>query len=562
MDILATVASLTTISSITTTKTMGKVEDDKASGSTSTSVVVAQTYGSIPCSAVDSNDDDEDPLKDFQPLTNTLVYAMSEEHEIEVMPERDVTKVRVQLKESFSGIPLPLTSKTKQKKIDKAHAHYKLAVGMMTGIREAVGGMDGLLEADFDEQDFHAKELLKECRRNRKYSFYANASHNDAYEFKAYAPLVFARLRSHVGIDKNLFLHSVCGNFQYLEFMSNAKSGSFFFFSHDARYLIKTLTIEECHFLVKILPPYYHYIVNNPDSFLTRFYGLYRLQTTEQTIYFSIMKSVLDTPHPMSHTYDLKGSTLGREAKANETVKKDLDILKEGRKLGLPPSTQDGVMRQLTRDATLLARLGIMDYSFLLGIYERPDDDALDNTSNDREGDLDTSKDHDHDDETEKFEMKPEHEETHLHSEQPQQHYIVDEELRKLGGGRPPHQEDEYVDWETVDLVPCFDNCSVSTSFSDSVFGPSNPPSLWHGSIMEDAPCPLPIREDGGIESSDKKCIYYAGIIDILQPYNTLKWGETVVKKVQGNSEQEISCVDPETYGNRFVKFLSRLVKA
>jgi hypothetical protein len=79
---------------------------------------------------------------------------------------------------------------------------------------------------------------------------------------------------------------------------------------------------------------------------------------------------------------------------------------------------------------------------------------------------------------------------------------------------------------------------------------------------MEDAPCPLPIREDGGIESSDKKFIYYAGIIDILQPYNTLKWGETVVKKVQGNSEQEISCVDPETYGNRFVKFLSRLVKA
>jgi hypothetical protein len=58
---------------------------------------------------------------------------MSEEHEIEVMPERDVTKVRVQLKESFSGIPLPLTSKTKQKKIDKAHAHYKLAVGMDDG---------------------------------------------------------------------------------------------------------------------------------------------------------------------------------------------------------------------------------------------------------------------------------------------------------------------------------------------------------------------------------------------------------------------------------------------
>ena len=528
MDILTTVASMT-LSTVAVTDGVEGVEG-----------VEDLDNGAASCA---SEDNDEDPLKDFEPLTDALVYAMGDEQEIEIMPQSDVTKVRVQLKESFSGIPLPPVTNSKQKKIDKSHARYKLAVGMMTGIREAVGGMDGLLEADFEENDFHQDTLIKECRRNRKYSFHGSPQGNDTYEFKAYAPLVFARIRSCVGIDKNLFLHAVCGNFQYLEFMSNAKSGSFFFFSHDGRYLIKTLSTEECHFLVKILPSYYHYIVNNPDSFLTRFYGLYRLQTTEQTIHFSIMKSVLDTPLPMSHTYDLKGSTLGREAKAHESVKKDLDIMKEGRKLNFCPTVQESVLRQLKRDATLLARLGIMDYSFLLGVHEQPEDTlraSLVKGGND------------------------EHEEVltpgqkHL-----QQHLITDDHLRRLDGGRAAHHEDEFVDWETIELIPCMDDCSISTSCSESLFGPSNSLSLWNGSTAADDDWhPFTTREDRGIESVDKRFIYYAGIIDILQPYNTLKWGETVVKKVQGNSEQEISCVDPETYGNRFIKFVSHLMKS
>jgi hypothetical protein len=47
-----------------------------------------------------------------------------------------------------------------------------------------------------------------------------------------------------------------------------------------------------------------------------------------------------------------------------------------------------------------------------------------------------------------------------------------------------------------------------------------------------------------------------AGIIDILQYYDARKLGETVIKKATGNSGEDISCVDPETYGKRFVKFM------
>jgi hypothetical protein len=45
------------------------------------------------------------------------------------------------------------------------------------------------------------------------------------YKFKAYAPHIFSRIREHAGVEKQRFLHSVCGNDAFIEFVSNAKSG-------------------------------------------------------------------------------------------------------------------------------------------------------------------------------------------------------------------------------------------------------------------------------------------------------------------------------------------------
>jgi 1-phosphatidylinositol-4-phosphate 5-kinase len=463
--------------------------------------------------------DDDDPLKDFEPLTDALVYAW-QNNSLEVMLTSDLTRIRVLLKESFHGIPVEGMSKQKkQKKIDRSHPHYHLAVGMMLGIRECVGGIDGLREAELEEQDLRVNQ---ECRRNRKYSF------PQGYEFKAYAPLVFARIRSQMEIDKQLFLHSICGNFSFLEFLSNAKSGSFFFFSHDKRYLIKTMTPTECHFLQSILPRYYNYLQHNPHTFLTKYYGLYRLQSGSQQIYFSIMGSVLDTTRDIHKTFDLKGSTLGRTAKPKESVLKDLDILSEGRKLRVEESVQQHVHAQLRRDATLMARLGIMDYSFLLGISERSSDEAE--------------------------EVKQESSIYHEHEEEEDEVMAVRRETES------PKQEDEFVNWDSLEYKPTVEESSVNTSLAGESEAQSviSTASSWGQS---DGPCPYSTRTDHGIDSSDRKEIYYGGIIDILQLYNTRKWGETVVKKVSGNSEQEISCVDPETYANRFVKFISNLTE-
>ena len=42
------------------------------------------------------------------------------------------------------------------------------------------------------------------------------------------------------------YMLSVAGNYNFLEFISNAKSGEFFFFSHDERFMIKTMKVTDC----------------------------------------------------------------------------------------------------------------------------------------------------------------------------------------------------------------------------------------------------------------------------------------------------------------------------
>lgn len=76
--------------------------------------------------------------------------------------------------------------------------------------------------------------LTAECERVTKYKFpphqfYLGSNTSKPlphkYKFKVYAPLVFARIRSLFGVEKQTFLHSICGKFNFYEFASNARSG-------------------------------------------------------------------------------------------------------------------------------------------------------------------------------------------------------------------------------------------------------------------------------------------------------------------------------------------------
>jgi 1-phosphatidylinositol-4-phosphate 5-kinase len=57
------------------------------------------------------------------------------------------------------------------------------------------------------------------------------------------------------------------------------KSGAFFFFSYDRRFILKTLKKEEIPTLKAALFDYYNHITwTNPNSLLSRIYGIYEIQ--------------------------------------------------------------------------------------------------------------------------------------------------------------------------------------------------------------------------------------------------------------------------------------------
>ncbi len=105
------------------------------------------------------------------------------------------------------------------------------------------------------------------------------------------------------------------------------------------------------------------------------------------------MRSVFHTEKKIDRVWDLKGSKAGRKASKGDSVGKDLDILDEGKKLRFAdPKARGAFLEQLTRDATFLARLGIMDYSLLLGLHVRDDDGSCDTVSGEK-GDVAKSAD-------------------------------------------------------------------------------------------------------------------------------------------------------------------------
>ncbi|RYY70963.1 hypothetical protein EON63_22105 [archaeon] len=121
----------------------------------------------------------------------------------------------------------------------------------------------------------------------------------------------------------NVCLH--VGDFNYIEFIANSKSGKFmhmhihkpkmythtsctythigqfFFYSHDGKYMIKTQTKDECNLLKSIFPVYIQHLTQYPDSMLVKFYGLHRvyMPSLKRRVYFCVMSSVFDTPLPI-----------------------------------------------------------------------------------------------------------------------------------------------------------------------------------------------------------------------------------------------------------------------
>jgi hypothetical protein len=191
-------------------------------------------------------DESDDESVDFSPI-NEQVWYSSSHSALEVIPHNEVemhTSINRASRKSY-GSPVGHDINTRHvsgKKIDKKHTQFALSAGMMLGVRECVGGLSSLSEnddGDCDELRTEEKEFthVEKIKIPAGAYFISNemSSLPYRYYFKAYAPTVFSNIRAMAGVDKQRFLHSICGNDAFIEFVSNAKSGQFFFYSHDGR---------------------------------------------------------------------------------------------------------------------------------------------------------------------------------------------------------------------------------------------------------------------------------------------------------------------------------------
>ncbi|WFD19484.1 1-phosphatidylinositol-4-phosphate 5-kinase [Malassezia caprae] len=407
-----------------------------------------------------------------------------------------------------SGVPRVL----KGNLIGEGHANYVLMYHMLTGIRIAVSRSEGRAAAPITAADFHTK-----C----KFTFdiignELTPSSNYDFKFKDYAPAVFRELRRHFQLDTGDYLLSLAAKYILSELGSPGKSGSFFYFSHDYRFIIKTIRPGEHKLFLRFLQAYYEHVQANPQTLLSQFYGLHRVKLPgRRKIHFVIMNNLFPPHRDVHEVYDLKGSTVSREQTSAKptAVLKDMNWLKRERVIELGPTKRALFEQQLRRDVALLQRLGIMDYSLLIGLHDL----SLGNEGHPSPVD-------------------------HARPMLRRPSILVS----PVEGPRDvPASPQLRGDAEAPQLVVSHES-APDVSFTRR---PSEAPNVFY-------------RDEGGFRATDEHdrplgTLYYMGIIDIFTLYNAIKRSEHMWKGLW-HDRHAISPVPPREYGERFVQFLLR----
>lgn len=394
-------------------------------------------------------------------------------------------------------------------KVSEGHVNYVTAYNMLTGIRVSVSRCNAKVDHELVDADFKAKHKLafdvggNELTPSAKYDF----------KFKDYAPWVFRHLRSLFKLDPADYLMSLTSKYIVSELGSPGKSGSFFYFSRDYRFIIKTIHHSEHKMLRRILKDYYYHVKNNPNTLISQFYGLHRVKLSfGRKIHFIVMNNLFPPHRDIHRTYDLKGSSLGRFLPEPDTddqtkssrVYKDLNWLKHNEHLKLGPQKREDFIKQLEVDVALLKRLNIMDYSLLIGIHDL----TKGNTERIRDSTLSV------------FEPG-----------QQNQTKIKVAELRKALNAASP---------------------TALNNISDLVFDEY---------LKKDFKF---YADSGGFQATNElneplNEIYYLGIIDCLTPYTFFKRVETFWKGLSHN-RTAVSAVPAQEYGDRFFKFIKSVI--
>uniref|UniRef100_A0A8C1U2D9 Phosphatidylinositol 5-phosphate 4-kinase type-2 alpha n=1 Tax=Cyprinus carpio TaxID=7962 RepID=A0A8C1U2D9_CYPCA len=201
------------------------------------------------------------------------------------------------------------------------------------------------------------------------------------FKFKEYCPLVFRNLRERFSIDDQDFQNSLTRSAPLVS-EAQGRSGARFHTSYDKRYVIKTISSEDVAEMHNILKKYHQYIVEcHGTTLLPQFLGMYRLTVDGDETYMIVTRNVFSHRLSVYKKYDLKGSTVAREASDKEKVSftikhKNLNLI-----------FFLGFLCVECIVCEFLALLKLMDYSLLVGIHdvERAEQEEVESEDNEGE---------------------------------------------------------------------------------------------------------------------------------------------------------------------------------
>jgi 1-phosphatidylinositol-4-phosphate 5-kinase len=501
------------------------------------------------------------------------------------------------LRDPDGFIPLhshsPLINK-RESTVDRAlrrNAMYCINIGILDAVtlhmehQQRVGKVglvdDSFVAAammQFDEEN--QQQAIAELYRNnpnhseeslRKIQFPASSALGIAgFSFIDLEPSVFHMLRDCYGIDPHQYRASFrirnaadIESSGMLEKFTEGKSGSFFYFTRDFKYIIKTVTDEEEKFLQRIAYRYYNHMKNNPNSLIVRVLGLHKVRLAKEQRFITVvvMENIFYNTEQfkMNERYDLKGSRVGRRSvKKTSKIRreykgtlKDLDL--GDKKIHVGADSKAQLLGQLRRDVEFLIQCKIMDYSMLLGIHNHSDDERV----RVREGSIRGLGDSFIDVEIEKKGDKPQH---------TREDAVP---MRSFRGRLSSNKSSGYNTRSTT-----LDSINESGDIVESQFHTKKPQIAWfredYGGLRSTSTLhPLHKPEIQLHGSSDiheqaaaevPPATYYFGIVDILQQYNWQKKAEHHWKtKVACKDKHGISCVNEREYGERFLNFMDEL---
>ncbi|CAH0587933.1 unnamed protein product [Chrysodeixis includens] len=293
---------------------------------------------------------------------------------------------------------------------------------------------------------------------------------------------------------------------------SSGKSGAKFYQSYDRLFILKTLTSEEVERMHSFLKHYHPYIVErHGKTLLPQYLGMYRLTVDGIEHYLVATRNVFSNHLNIHKKYDLKGSTVDREASEKELEKelptlKDNDFIKQGVRIDIGDAAKEKLLETLTADVEFLTKLHLMDYSLLLGMHECGRGEAEAEAAR-ADAELDSDNDSDSDSDTD----------NRHHGD-------------RWGCNTPP----------------------------DSPRGFARRSSLRYEGIIPE----LDIYAIPSQEGAPKKEIYFVALIDVLTHYGVKKQAAKAAKTVKyGSNVDGISTCDPEQYGKRFIEFVAKAIE-